>query len=227
LKQKLDKGEELLYKSFELDPLAKMSVELGKDATKRILNRLEYLAGLTLPRNLSWLGVNRNIQLLDPETALLVRDHSIFSNVRRIADHGVAHQYGQVLLSGGHAPESLIAAASEIAHVDKDENEHLSIYRKKQFGLENKHGKELISEFHDMTPSIKQQKEKKEKDDIEDIDDGDFVPPWLEEDREVAVMKHVMEQQSIPPLKKEEEKPPLKKDISEVKEDELYSPPWG
>jgi len=225
MKQKLERAEELLYKSFELDPLAKMSVELGEKPTKRILNRLEYLGSLTIPRSLSCLGINRMVQLLDPETALFVRDHSVFSTVRRIADHGVAHQYGDVLLSGGKAPESLVAAASEIAHVEKDENENLSITRKKQLGLENKHGKELIKEFHDMEPSAKRQK--KESEEAQEELEEDFAPPWLEDDRETAVMKHIIEQQKMPPLKQEEEKPPLKKDIREVKEDDGYIPPWG
>jgi len=224
MKQKLDPGEELLYKSFELDPLAKMSVELGKNATEKILNRLEYLASLTLPRNLSWLGYNRQVQLLDPATALIVRDHSVFSNVRRIADHGVAHQYGQVLLSGGHAPESLVAAASEIAHVEKDENENLSIYRKKQLGFENKHGKELISEFHDMSQNVEKETIKHQ---IEKTEQTEFFsPPWLKEDSQTLILKHIREQQNMPSLKKEEAKPPTLKNVSEVKKTGIYRPPW-
>lgn len=222
MKQKLDKNEELLYKSFELDPLAKMSVEIGKNKTDRVLNTLEYLGSLTLKRDLSWLGYDKKVSPLDPATALFIRDHSVFSNVRRTIDHGVAHQYGKTLIEGVHGQESLIGAASAIALVEKDEADNIKIHRKKQMGLENKHARELVPEFH----GVKEMKKKVEKkEEIED--DEPFEPPWDKQDHETQMLKKITEENK-PPLKGEENKPPLKKHIEEVEaEDEGYIPPWG
>ena len=146
----MDRARELLYKSFELEPLAKHAVEAGKDATKSILNRLEYLASLTIPRDLTWLGIDHQIAPMDSTTYYYIRDSPVFSTVRRIADHGIAHQYGKVLLEGGNAPESLIGAASAIALVQENELGDIQIHRKKQLNLEDKHGKDLIPKFFNV-----------------------------------------------------------------------------
>jgi hypothetical protein len=211
----MDKGEEILYKSFELAPLPKLSVEIGEKATKRILNRLEYLGSLTIPRSLSFLGIDRWVTPMDPETALYVRDHPIYSSVRRIADHGIARQYGTVLLSGGRASESLIGAASAIALAQKNESGDIQIIRKKEIGLENKHAKELIGEFHNVD------KEAWEKEQEELRKGNHSKENSLEEDHKqedsLQIPEDMLKEESVPSLK-EEKVPPLK--------DDEYVVPW-
>jgi hypothetical protein len=224
----MERGEEILYKSFELDPLAKMSVEIGKKNTKRVLNTLEYLGSLTIGRDASWLGIEKKITPLDPETALFVRDHSVFSNVRRTIDHGVAHQYGQTLLAGHSASESLIGAASAIALVERDENDNIQIYRKKQMGLENKHARDLVPDFHGVSSKSIDKYKAKESNRIEQEEQYEMEnPPWEEDDSETQMMMDYLKRDKTPELKQEAETPPLKSDVNEVEEeDEEYNPEW-
>lgn len=219
----LDQAQQNLYKSFELAPLPKMSVEVGTRNTIRILNRLEYIENLTRPRSLSWLGYKVDIVAMDRDTALFIRDDPVCSAVRRLAHHGQAHQYGDVMLSGKHAPEPMIGAASAIALVQQTESGDIQILRKKEVGLENKHAAELIKEFHNIQPNDKSH------DPTPTVDkSGDDVVPWesndlIVEDSDVAMMKFVTEE-SKPPLKKEV-MPPLKKNI-EVPKNGDYAVPW-
>jgi hypothetical protein len=222
----MDRGEEILYKAFELDPLAKMSVEVGKKKTELVLDTLEYLGSLTIPRDMSWAGVDKKITPLDPDTALFVRDHSVYSNIRRTIDHGVAHQYGQVLISGTSASESLVGAASAIAHVERDEQDNIKIYRKKQMGMENKHARDLVPEFHGVSTRTVDRLEGKKEEDVKEEPTAE--PPWEQgQDHETQMMAKILEKEKKPPLKEEEEKPPLKKSPDEVMlRDDEYDPPW-
>jgi len=225
MKQKLDPGQEILYKSFELDPLAKMSVEIGKKNAKHVLSTLEYLGSLTIPHDLSFLGVDKRLTPLDPATALYLRDHSVYSNVRRTIDHGIAHQYGEKLLSGNNAAEPLVGAASAIALVERDESDNIKIFRKKQLGLENKHARDLVREFHGMKDE--QEKEQKEEDIDKEEDLDDFEPPWLKQQDHETQMMMMKREERKPPLIQDEDKPPLKNNVTEVEEeDDRYIPPW-
>jgi len=198
----LDKQRELLYKSFELHPLPKLSVETGDKATIQILNRLEYLTNLAIPKNLSWMGYDRTVSAMDRETALLVRDHPVFSTVKRIAAHGTARQYGEKV-----PEESKIGAASAIALVQETEDGDIQITRKKEVGLDNKHSDELIREFHDV----------------------DMEKPIFAESDKARMVKAQLKTESLPPPKQEPPPPPLKKEEKpKLKKDEIeeYVVPW-
>lgn len=195
----LDEGRDIFYKSFELQPMQKFFVQTGEKAGKQVMERLEYLASLTIPRNLSWLGIDKDIRAMDPETAKFIRDHAIYSNARKIADQGVAHQYGHVLLQGQAAPNSLVGTGSAIALMQEREDGSLKITRKNRLGLDNKQAKELIPEFHNFEqqrsdPLIPQQGQPSRMDGEEA-----FMAQKLKEEREE------------PPPLKEEHTPPLKK----------------
>lgn len=199
----LDENENIFYKSFELQPMQKFFVQTGETAGKQVMERLEYLGSLTLPRNLSWLGIDKDIRAMDPETAKFIRDHAIYSNARKIADQGVAHQYGHVLLQGQSAPNSLVGTGSAIALMQEREDGSLKITRKNRLGLDNKQAKELIPEFHNfeqqrsdpLIPGQEPQQDQPSKMDGEEA----FMAQQLKEERE-----------DLPPLN-EEKTPPLKK----------------
>jgi hypothetical protein len=197
----LDEGREIFYKSFELQPMQKFFVQTGEKAGKQVMERLEYLASLTIPRSLSWLGIDREIRAMDLETAKFIRDHAIYSNARKVADQGVAHQYGHVLLQGQSAPNSLVGTGSAIALVQETDDGSLKITRKNRLGLDNKQAKELIPEFHNFEerrndPLIPGQESEPSKMDGEEA----FMHQKLKESRE-----------ETPPLKEEPSPPPLKK----------------
>ena len=238
-----------MYKSFELDPLAKLAVESGEIATVRILDTLEYLASLTIPRDLSWLGIDIKIPPMDLDTFYYVRDSPVFSAVIRTADHGVAHQYGKILLEGEHANQSLVAAASAISVVQESPSGDIQIYRKKQFGIENKHGKELIPEFHNVKSDRKQDvaEKKSEHEVISEFGPGamDLKEPDVKELKPVEVEQlPVLKSEDTPVLKvnafvdtgdmpwdihDEKSQPPLKvKAVVKVDEEESYDDePWS
>jgi len=186
----LDPSKQILYKSQELHPQAKLAVETGKVNAIKVLDRLEYLQNLTLPRTLQWMGETITATPLDKQTAIFVRDHPVYSNVRRLIARGTAHQYGKVLLEGQHATMSLIGAASAIGLIQETETGDHQITRKKEIGLDNKHADELVSEFHDMQDSEQTE---------------EYVP--AAEDHETAfMMKMRDEEEKKPPLKPEHQK---------------------
>lgn len=226
-----------------------MAVESGEVATKSILERLEYMASLTQPRDLSWLGIDAKITPLDKETFLFIRDNPVFSSVKRIADHGVAHQYGKVLLEGNHAPESLVGAASAISVVQETDSGDIQIYRKKQFGIEDKHGKQLISKFYNVKEKAKQTETQPPKTgynmgtnaitDVEAELIEEEEKPELATDRTVIQMKmepitqdvtgspwELKGEEELPELIKPEEKPPLKMRAHPITEQTTFVP-WG
>jgi hypothetical protein len=197
----LEEGKNILYKSFELQPLHKFAVQVGEKASKQVMERLQYLANLTIPRNLAWVGLDKDVTPLDKETAEYIRDHAIFSSVRKIADEGVAHQYGKVLLEGQSGPNSLVGTGSAIALIQETEDGSLRITRKNKIGLDNKQAKELIGDFHNFKETR-----------------SDPLIPGREEDEEYEKMdgeeafmhEQLQQKRNLPSLKKEQ-LPPLKK----------------
>jgi len=196
----VDTDEQNLYKAFELFPQAKMALEIGEEAANNIMDLMAYLTSLTIPRNLSFLGYNIDICLMDPETALFIRDHPVFCNIKKISDRGLNHQFGFKLLEAGNAPESLLSSGSEIALVQKEETGDIILTRKKKMGLENKHNMDLIKKFHKIGEKKAKQEEYTEND-----------VKLLEEDHDIKAMKLVK--------KRSEEKK------AEGEEDE--QPPWA
>lgn len=153
----LDKRRELLYKSFELYPLAKLSVEAGAEVTISVLNSMEYLRNLGIPRDLTWIGHNRTVTPMDVATIQYVRDHPVFSQIKRKINIGTAKQFGTNV-----PEESKIGAGSAIALVQETEEGNIEYTRKKEIGLDDKHAEELIKVFYDVeTESEPEHAEKK------------------------------------------------------------------
>lgn len=192
----VDKEIENLYKAFEMFPGAKMAVEMGEKAAREILEIINYLTNLTMPRNLSFLGVNKTIRLMDTTTAIRIRDDQVRCNIKKIGDLGVVEQYGKRLLEGG-AKEALIASGSEIALIQEDDSGRKIITTKKQMGLENKHDMDLIRKFHRMEDDESQSAEYTEND-----------VKLLEEDHEIKAMKLGIKRSRENKDLEEEDEPP-------------------
>lgn len=212
----------MLIKSFELSPLAKLAVETGSKATIQILNRLEYQTNLCIPKPLNWLGYDRTVTAMDVETAKILRDDSVRSSVIRIANRGTATVYGTK-----PPEETKIGAASAIGLVEKTEEGNLKITRKKELGHEDKHGGELISEFHNIenptepNPLLDKPEQKAEPVELKE----ERIPAWIETETPPAIRREPFQDVQ---LKLEQELPALKKEASpslKTSGAEDYEPP--
>ncbi len=149
-KQDVEKNREMLYKSFELTPLAKMSLESGAEKTKFVVNTLQLLGNLATEKSLQPFGLETLVTPMDRATAQFIRDSATYSNAINKLNEGTIEQYGRVLPNMKDAAQTLVASASAIATVQEKMSGEIDVTRKKQLGLEDKHGSELLKEYHSL-----------------------------------------------------------------------------
>jgi len=212
----IDEKTAILIKSYELEPLPKLALETGERATKELLHSGQYLGSLLRPKNLYWiLGRDRVVELLDTQTARIIRDDPVYGFSHYIVDHGVANVFGRQVFEGKMPLEPAIGAASAIGIVERGMDGKTDVYTKKQLGIETRPLREVAKQFHSTGEEkqkpkiIEQQKEpfeiakeelekrQQEEEEIqEELDLG-----WLKEDAQRKLMdSHELKKDESPEL---------------------------
>jgi hypothetical protein len=230
----VDEKTAILIKSYELEPLPKLSLEIGENPTKKMLHSGQYLGHLLRIRNLHWIGFDRDVQLLDSETAKTIRDDPVYGFSHYIVDHGVANVFGRQIFEGKMPLEPAIGAASAIGIVEQDKHSgKTQVYTKKQLGIKSDSargiakkyytGKEAESAFSNIkkinnkdTKRVKQNYEiardeilkRKEEKEKELLDEDDIEPSWIKNDEEI-LRKQELKEERTPELLNERIEVPL------------------
>ena len=144
----VDEKLAILIKSYELEPLPKLALEVGEKATVDLLHSGQYLGHLIRDMSLEFIGYDRLVTLLDRTTAMLVRDDPVSGFSHYLVDHGVARVFGRELHEGKVPLEPAIGAASAIGIVEKDMDGTTKVYTKKQLGLKNEPLREIAKKFY-------------------------------------------------------------------------------
>lgn len=144
----VDEKLAILIKSYELEPLPKLALEVGEKATVDLLHSGQYLGHLIRAMNLEFIGFDREVTFLDRETAMLVRDDPVSGFSHYLVDHGVARVFGRELHEGKVPLEPAIGAASAIGIVEKDMDGTTKVFTKKQLGLKNEPLREIAKKFY-------------------------------------------------------------------------------
>ena len=106
----------------------------------------------------------------------------------------------------------MISAASAIASVKKTDEGDIEIVRKRQMGLSNKHGHELVKEYQKIKSDETRSSEQK-------VEYHDTIPAIKQEDSDSKTLELITE----------EKKPPMKKEdigVLEGESKEEYTLPW-
>ena len=138
--------EDLEIKAKELQAMPKFFVMTGKKSGLAVLELSRYIASLVTPL-VRHPDIPEPLQLLDPDTARIVRNDPLYGFAPRYMIEGVAQTYGEDVLKNKANPEITIGAASEIAIVKENKEGNVEIIRKSELGLENKDIFDLESEI--------------------------------------------------------------------------------
>lgn len=164
----IDDRTAILIKAYELEPLPKLALEIGENATRDILHSGQLLGHYLRVRSLHWIGIDREVQLVDNETAKAIRDDPVYGFSHYIVDHGVANVFGKQLFEGKMPLEPAIGAASAIGIVEKDRmTGKTSVFTKKQLGIDSKSARDIAKKFHSGTM------EETKLSEIRDVDNKD------------------------------------------------------
>ncbi len=142
-------NDEIEIKAKELQPLPKFFVMTGKKAGLNVLELSRYIASLVRPL-VRHPDIGEPMQLLDEETANIVRNDPLFGFAPKYMMEGVAQTYGEDVLKNRANSDITIGAASEIAIVNEGKDGKIEIIRKKELGLENKDIFDLQSDILDV-----------------------------------------------------------------------------
>lgn len=224
----VDEKTAILIKSYELEPLPKLALEIGEGPTRDILNSGQYLGHLVRRRNLYWLNIDQEVELMDKETARAIRDDPVYGFSHYIVDRGVANVFGKQIFEGKMPLEPAIGAASAIGIVEKDrQSGKTSVYTKKQLGIETKSVRDIAKKFHsgdvednrvsdmkDVDNKDKQVKEnyeyaremilKKKEEEEKRLLEEDMDPSWIKSDKEV-LLEQEWKKERTPELKGDRE----------------------
>lgn len=124
-------------KAKELQPLPKFFVMTGRKAGLNVIELSRYLAYLVKPL-VRHPDIKEPLQLIDEETANIVRNDPLYGFAPKYMMEGVAQTYGEDVLKNKANPEITIGAASEIAIVNEGKDGKIDIIRKKELGMDNK-----------------------------------------------------------------------------------------
>jgi hypothetical protein len=146
----VDEKLAILIKSYELEPLPKLALEVGEKATVDLLHSGQYLGHLIRKMSLGFLGFNKEVELLDLNLAMLIRDDPVYGFSHYLVDHGVARVFGRELHEGKVPLEPAIGAASAIGIVEKDMDGTTKVYTKKQLGIKTETLRETAKRFYSV-----------------------------------------------------------------------------
>lgn len=222
----VDEKTAILIKSYELEPLPKLALEIGEIATRGILHSGQLLGHLVRPRSLYWIGHDIDIQLLDKDTAKVIRDDPVYGFSHYIVDHGVANVFGKQIFEGKMPLEPAIGAASAIGIVEQDrQSGKTSVFTKKQLGIETQSIRDIAKKFHtgkieDNRMADMRDIENKEKPIKENYEvareqilkkkaeeekkklamEEDVTPDWIKREAD-ELIKQSLKKEVMPPLK--------------------------
>jgi hypothetical protein len=244
----VDEKTAILIKSYELEPLPKLALEIGETATRDILHSGQYLGHLVRKRNMHWIGYEKDVQLLDTETAKVIRDDPVYGFSHYIVDHGVANVFGKQIFEGKMPLEPAIGAASAIGIVERDrQSGKTSVFTKKQLGIESTTIRDIAKKFHsgkieetrmsemrDIENKEKPIKEnyevareqilkRKAEEEKKLLKEEDIKPDWMKSDSDILVLQE-RKIEITPPLKEDGEQGiPLwnKKEVIDVDDYEI------
>jgi hypothetical protein len=224
----VDEKTAILIKSYELEPLPKLSLEIGESATVNVLNSGQYLGHLYRKRNLYWLGIDAIVELLDRDTAKAIRDDPVYGFSHYLVDRGVANVFGKQIFEGKMPLEPAIGAASAIGIVEQDRHSgKTSVYTKKQLGIDSKSVRDIAKKFHsegmedsgmgkikdldNKDRSVKENYEiardmilKKKEEEEKKLLEEDMEPSWIKSDADILAQQ-VLKREQTPQLKGERE----------------------
>jgi len=210
----VDEKMAILIKAYELEPLPKLSLLIGEKAVKELLHSGQYLGSLLQPKNLYWVtGQDKDVKLLDEETAKIIRDHPVTGYSHYISDHGAANVFGKQVFEGKMPLEPAIGAASAIGSVEQDQDGHTRVLKKQQMGIEPKTIRQVADKFHRVEPEtpslIKRRKEQYEYVAEEAKKAQEREQEVVEEEDVGDIPYFIMQETKDMELKEDTETPPL------------------